>query len=239
MNILLSASLRSLAMVALTAGSLHLLGCRADPAPDAGFITNPSVMAPKSDLPFDAVWLKENVDLRTYAKVYIAPIDTTHLLAQDWWDRANFAPGQEKDQADYLANYFRDRLAKEFKDDDEKQYQVVDAPDKDTLIIELAIVEVIPTKTWLNIIGYAAIGGISEGTTAFEGRLRDGRTQEVIAEMKDREFGQMSLLSISDFTWCRHSEHTIRIWSEDLVKMCSRAPNEEISSMDTFTLRPW
>jgi hypothetical protein len=219
--------------------SIHLFGCRADPAPDAGFISNPSLMTSEDDLPFDDVWLKPGLDLRSFKNVFIAPIDTTHLLAQDWWDRANFAPGQAKDQALYLATYFHDRLTDAFNSDDRKIYQVVNQPDKNTLIIELAIVEVIPTKTWLNIIGYATIGGMSEGSTAFEGRLRDGNTGELIGELKDREFGQMALLSIADFSWCKHSEHTVRIWSRDFVKMCYRPPGKAISSMANFTLRPW
>jgi hypothetical protein len=221
------------------AGCLYLSGCRADPAPDAGFVTDPSLMTQEGDLPFDDVWLKPGVDLRAFKTVYIAPIDTTHLLKQDWWDKVSFAPGDQQKQAQILATYFHDRLTDAFKADDRKIYQVVDQPDRDSLIIELAIVEVVPTKTWLNVIGYAAIGGISEGTTAFEGRLKDGKNQELIGEMKDREFGQMSLLNISDFSWCRHSEHTIKIWSRDLVKMCYRSPGKTISSMATFTLRPW
>jgi hypothetical protein len=221
------------------AGCVYLSGCRADPAPDAGFVTDPSLMTKEDDLPFDAVWLKPGVDLRGFKSVYIAPIDTTHLLKQDWWDKVNFAPGDQQKEAQILANYFHERLTDAFQADDRKVYQVVDQPQHDSLIIELAIVEVVPTKIWLNIIGYAALGGLSEGTTAFEGRLRDGKNQELIGEMKDREFGQMSLVNISDFSWCRHSEHTIKIWSSDLVKMCYRTPGKAISSMATFTLRPW
>jgi hypothetical protein len=49
----------------------------------------------------------------------------------------------------------------------------------------------------------------------------------------------MALLSIADFSWCKHSEHTVRIWSRDFVKMCYRPPGKAISSMANFTLRPW
>jgi len=219
--------------------ALSIVGCRAPLAPDAGFIENPQVLKPDTKLPFDAVWLQEGVDLSKYNKVYIAPIDTTHLLKLDWWDRAYEAPGSEQVQAQDLTDYFREKLLKEFTTNDRKIFTVIDKPSADALSVELAIVEVVPTKVWLNAIGYIAIGALSSGTTAFEGRLRDGRTNQVIAEFKDREYGQLDVVSIADLTWYKHSEHTMRIWSEEIARLCYRAPNEAISPMSTVTLRPW
>lgn len=216
-----------------------LVGCRASMAPDAGFVPQPELLHPDKALPFDAVWLQDGVDLRSYKKVYIAPIDTTHLLKLDWWEQANMAPGDQKQQADQLAAYFRDAVVKAFKDDDAKSYQVVETPQPDALLVELAIVEVVPTKVWLNAIGYAVAGALSQGTTAFEGRFRDGKTNRVVAELKDREFGQFDVVSINDLTWYRHSEHTIRIWSDDLRKVCQRTPTEAIAPMSTVTLKLW
>jgi hypothetical protein len=219
--------------------AFSVVACRASVAPDAGFIQNPEVLKPDAKLPFDAVWFKEGIDLNKYNKVYIAPIDTTHLLKLDWWDRADEAPGSEQVQAQDLTDYFREKLVKEFTTNERKTFTVVDKPSADALLVELAIVEVVPTKVWLNAIGYIAIGALSSGTTAFEGRLRDGSTNQVIAEFKDREHGQLDVVSIDDLTWYKHSEHTIRIWSEDIAHICYRAPDEVISPMSTVTLRPW
>lgn len=219
--------------------TISTLACRASVAPDAGFIDNPQVLKPDAKLPFDDVWFKEGVDLNKYTKVYIAPIDTTHLLKLDWWDRASEAPGSEKAQADDLTGYFHDQLVNAFTSNDHKKFTVVDKPSPDALSVELAIVEVVPTKVWLNTIGYVAIGALSSGTTAFEGRLRDGQTNEVIAEFKDREDGQFDLVSIRDLTWFKHSEHTLKLWSDELAHICYRAPDEAIAPMSTVTLRPW
>lgn len=223
----------------LAVGLSVIAGCRASMAPDAGFVPQPELLHPDARLPFDAVWLQEGVDLRTYKKVFVAPIDTTHLLKLDWWERANIVPGDQKKQADQLAGYFRERVIKSFQDDPNKSYQVVDAADSDALLVELAIVEVVPTKVWLNAIGYVAAGALSQGTTAFEGRLKDGKTGRVVAEFKDREFGQFDIVSINDFSWCRHSEHTLRVWSDEIVKVCNRTPTEAIAPMSTVTLRMW
>jgi len=216
-----------------------LVGCRAAPAPDAGFISDPQDLAPDSKMPFDGVWFAPGVDLASFNSVYIAPIDTSHLLKLDWWDTWNLAPGDEQQQAKRLADYFSERLAEAFEAHEKRKLPVVSAPAKDSLIVELAITEVVPTKTWLNTIGYVALGPLSQGTTAFEGRLRDGASQEVIAKFKDREYGQMDVVSIADFAWYKHSQHTIGVWSDDIVKICFRAPNESIAPMSTVTLRPW
>ncbi len=219
--------------------SITTLACRASVAPDAGFIQDPQVLKPNANLPFDAVWFKEGADISAYSKVYIAPIDTTHLLKLDWWDRANAAPGSEQAQAEDLTGYFREKLVNAFTANEKKKFTVVDKPSPDALSVELAIVELVPTKEWLNVIGYIAIGALSSGTTAFEGRLRDGQTNQVIAEFKDREDGQFDIVSIRDLTWFKHSEHTLGQWSEEIAHICYRAPNESIAPMSTVTLRPW
>jgi len=231
--------LQKASLVGLIFSLILLGGCRAPTAPDAGFVQAPQALKHDSRLPFDAVWFKEGVDLSKYSKVYIAPIDTTHLLKLDWWDQANFASGSEQDQAAQLTTYFREKLVEALTKNSHKTYSVVDTPDAQTLRIELAIVEVIPTKVWLNAIGYLAIGALSTGATAFEGRLRDGATNEILAEFKDQEYGQFDLVSIADLTWFKHSEHTIRIWSDQIAHACYRAPDESIAPMSTVTLRPW
>lgn len=224
---------------ALACLSVVSTACKAPTAPDAGFVTHPEQLKQDDKLPFNAAWLREGIDLKSYKKVYVAPVDTTHLLKLNWWDKADLAPGDEAVQAKKLALYFQDKVKESFARDERKLYQVVESPDDETVTVELAIVEVVPTKVWLNLIGYVALGALSEGTTAFEGRLRDSKTQEVIAEFKDQEYGQMDLVSVRDLTWFMHSEHTIRQWGEELVALCNRTPDQVIKPMSTVTLKPW
>lgn len=219
--------------------SMSLLGCRAKALPDSGFLDQPQLLQPNDKLPFNAAWIKVDADLLHYKKVYVAPVDTTHLLKLDWWQKAAIAPGDQKAWADELAKYFEDKMRAQFSDDDTNKYQLVDTPDDETLIVELAIVEVVPTKVWLNAIGYAILGAVDQGETAFEGRLRDGKTKQVLAEFKDHEYGQFDVVSVRDLEWAGHSRHTIRTWSDDLEQICYEPPNSAISSMSPVTLMPW
>jgi hypothetical protein len=162
--------LSSAVLVSLLAvSSVAVVGCRAKALPDAGFLNQPELLKSNERLPFNAAWIKDDANLLGYKKVYVAPVDTTHLLKLDWWQRAAIAPGDQQKWADELAQYFQDRMKEQFTDDDQNKYQVVDTPDDETLIVELAIVEVVPTKVWLNAIGYALLGAVDQGETGFEG----------------------------------------------------------------------
>ncbi len=227
------------AVCIVVAVSVSALGCRAKALPDAGFIEKPELLKPDSKLPFNAAWIKDDADLLGYKKVYVAPVDTTHLLKLDWWQKAAIAPGDQQKWADGLAVYFQDKMKAQFTDGDDNKYQVVDTPDDETLIVELAIVEVVPTKVWLNAIGYALLGAVDQGETGFEGRLRDGKTKQVIAEFKDHEYGQFDVVSVRDLEWDGHSRHTIRGWTDELEETCYLPPDGAVSPMSPVTLMPW
>jgi len=222
-----------------TIASMSILGCRAKALPDAGFLDQPQLLQANDKLPFNAAWVKSDALLSKYKKVYVAPVDTTHLLNLDWWQKAAIAPGDQQAWAAELAQYFQEKMRAQFTDDDANKYQLVDTPDDETLIIELAIVEVVPTKVWLNAIGYALLGAVDQGETGFEGRLRDGKTKQVVAEFKDHEYGQFDVVSVRDLTWAGHSRHTIRTWSDNLEEICYLPPDGVVSEMSPVTLLPW
>ena len=228
-----------LAFSILLATTGAMVGCRAKALPDAGFLEKPELVKPDKRLPFNAAWIKDDANLLGYKKVYVAPVDTTHLLKLDWWQKAAIAPGDQQQWAQDLAKYFQERMKEQFTDGDDNKYQLVDTPDDETLIIELAIVEVVPTKVWLNAIGYALLGAVDQGETGFEGRLRDGKTKQVIAEFKDHEYGQFDVVSVRDLEWAGHSRHTIRIWTDDLEEICYLQPDGTVSDMSPVTLMPW
>ncbi len=212
-------------------------GCRAPAAPHAGFLQAPEVLTPQEGIPFNAAWFKPGVDLRRYSKVYISPVNTDYLLQMDWWAKASFSGHCQKDEAEKLGQFFRERVQHEFGKLESPR--VVDVPDAETLIINLALVEVVPTKTWLNVIGYVAAIPPSHGVTAFEAELRDGGTGEILAQFKDRQFGQAALVNIADLTWYGHSKNIVEGWANQIVKVITSTPGSDIERRPTVTLRPW
>lgn len=147
----------------------------ASPAPDSGFLENSDRMQPNPErAPFDRYWLAPGFDWRHYSKIYVAAVDTRHLLAMGLWDRINVrAIDVKKDIAD-LGVEFHGDLTKAFQDDPVHHFEVLADPkdiDGKTLVIQSALVELVPDKAGLAILGTAAWAapvavGVPVGTLA-------------------------------------------------------------------------
>jgi hypothetical protein len=222
-----------------------LVGCKAMPAPPAGFIDSRVPMAQRADLPFDKVWVRPGVSLQGYDKIAIAPIDTRYLMQQTWWKQMVNNQTIQRD-ARNLANYFHRSLTGAFSSDPNNRLRVVRNPrGRGTLVLELAIVEVTPTKAVLNIASYAAsfagaaIRTQTSGTIAFEARIRDGSSGKILAQFADRESGQASLVNLKNFSWYGHAIDIIHMWSWQMVRSANKRPGEVVYDRSAFTLKPW
>lgn len=217
---------------------LFALGCRATPAPDMGFTGESSRMAKDEELPFNRVWYDRSVDWDSYNKIVVAPVNTTYLLEMGWWQKSSFAGNDQNAQE--IAKYFRDQLIKAFnKQDSENRFQVVSQRGPNTLVLELALVEVIPTKAWINAASIMYVGGIDQGSAAIEGKVRDGSTGQMIGALADRQQGKASLVSVKDFMWWSHAKSICQEWSKKLVEVFNRKEGERVKPQGTVTLKPW
>jgi hypothetical protein len=80
----------SLAFGCATESQLEEKVIGASPAPDSGFLDTPERMAPhRARDPFDRSWVSEKLDWASYDALYVAPVDTTHVLAQSLWEKVN------------------------------------------------------------------------------------------------------------------------------------------------------
>ncbi len=132
-----------------------LLGCKAAPAPSVGF-ADPSVLKSDPTVPFNKFWQKPGVDWKSYDKIYVADVNTSYMLKQTFWQKGERQGDIERD-VQKLAAYTRDSISKAFREDPHHRFQVVNDPTHDphTLVLELALVEVVPSKVVLNALGYA------------------------------------------------------------------------------------
>ena len=77
----------------------------------------------------------------------------------------------------------------------------------------------------------------TKSTVAFEGRMKDGETKEVVALFADRESQKYSPVNVKDLTWYGHARSIIREWADQFVRMASKAPTEIIKDSPPFDLR--
>ncbi len=211
----------------------------------AGFITAENLThSPK--YPFQKVWFKDNVDWSRYTEIHIAPVNTNHLLAMDWWKKVERGAWVEED-VEKLAQYTRNTFQEAFGEDEKRRFTVVEVPGPRTLIGEIALVEVVPSKVTLNLIGYAPFVGTaakllrsttSKSSVAFEARVRDGDTGEIVALFADREWEKAAPVNVKDLTWYGHAESILWEWAHQFVKVANRKSGEAVKDSEPFTLKP-
>ena len=231
-------------------GAIALNGCKAKEAPNTGF-TSAEQMKPNPQLPFNRSWRKPGIDWKNYDKLYVAEVNTSYMLKESDWQK-----GERKDEIQQdvkkLGEYTRQAVIDAFKKDPNHRFEVLSAPTNDpkAIQLELALTEVVPSKVLLNALGYApfyvgtAVSAArfiasDQSSVAFEGRVRDCATNEVIAMAADRETEQYAPVSVRGLTWYGHSEFIITQWANQFVKTLDRKPGETVKGTDTFTLQPW
>ncbi len=206
-------------------------------------------MTRPADLPFHKAWQKTDLDWSRYSRISIAPINIDYLPKMDWWKGLERGRSFHAD-AQKLVEYAQRIFIEAFRNDPNHRFQVADYPPnpEGTLILEIALVEIVPSKIVLNTLGYAPFVGSafklirntkSKSSVAFEARLRDGATGEIVAMFADREFEKMSPLNIKDVTWYGHAESILHEWADQFVRVLSRKPGEAVPDSKPFRLKPW
>jgi len=226
---------------------------KADEAPDAGYIEDSDRMEERRDrFPFHKVWLSDYSQKHydKFTEIMVAPVNTDYLLQNDWLEELTLASMQSvRDDTKGIAEYMRTRFVEELQQSEKTGLKVVDKAGPKTVILEMAIVELVPTKAWLNTAGAAAgffvpgagtaAGLASSGSVAIEGRMRDAGTGEIITTFKDREKDQASPVGIQGYTWYYHSKNNIDDWAEQFVELIETEPDDEVRDSNPFTLRSW
>jgi hypothetical protein len=239
-------------LVAVTLGlSLMVSGCaalKAAPSTGAGFVPV-AQMAKQEDLPFQKVWFKDGVDFKSYKSIYIPKVHTDYLLQSNWWQQ-NFRQGQMKEDVGTMAQYMHQEFKTAFADDPYHRFQVVEVPQKDCLILELALTELVPSNVALSVLEYAPYGGGTavrimeratgaESTVAFEAKMKDSATGDTLAMFADRQVKKIRIIDFKAFTWYAHGKDITKEWAEQFVKISNKRPGEVIDSSSAFTLMPW
>jgi len=227
---------------------------KADPAERTAFLGD-KPMEHNIEAPFHSAWVKTGFSKYEYNKVYIAPVDLSHLRRMSWWDEieGQVTDKDMQEKVEKIAEYTRDVFKRAFIMNEQQSFKLVKEPDNETLVIEIAIIEVIPNKAGfeaitkglgtinpaIKIVGMAARSKGSKSSVAFEARIRDGATNEIVAQFADREQEKTSYINVKDFQWYSHIESIIEEWADQFVQIANKAPGDIVADTATFDLKPW
>ncbi len=181
------------------------------------------------------------LDWDKYKKIHIAPVNVEYLKEMSWWEGLAL-DSPDKEGIGKLAEYTRDTFFKAHANNDHKNALfVADRPDgSETLVLEIALTEITPTKVWLNTVTTAFALPIDKGVVAFEARLRDGGSKRILAKFADREAGKQNIIfNIKDFTWYSHAKALIKEWADQSVEITNSEEDELVSDSWGFEFWFW
>ena len=228
-----------------------LSGCKARAGPDSGFLSHPERMIGESEVyPFHREWFAEGWNAPRYKTIVIAPVNTNYLDDPNGWAKTNLKGHRIAEDTANLAQFTRVAFEKAFREDPKHRFEVPPEPRDDSLIFELALVEVVPNKATLGALGLAAtvlapVGvGIAakegaKGIVGIEGRIRAARNGEVVAMFADRETGKFGPINLRRATWYGHAHKIIEEWAEQWVAIANLQPGDKVDDTRTWTLLPW
>jgi hypothetical protein len=240
--------MRNIVLPLALAGALA--ACKAKPAEPAGFVVDKD-MSKHADLPFHRAWRNPKGDLQRYSRIHVAPVATSHLMEMDWWKQGEAGTVSKfKEDVDKIAVRCREMVVAMYRDPPEgvkNRYAVVDEPKgNDTLVLELAIVEIVPSKATLEALSWVMPFGtgvlltpLNTSTAAMEGQFRDADTGDVLLAFADREGEKARPVDLAGFTWYTHAGAIMKDWAKQLVQVANQKPGEVIKDTKVYTLKPW
>ena len=226
---------------------------RAGPSKKHLFLTQPDKLIELRDrAPFNGVSYLDPVKVdqmhQTCKKIVILPVRVDLLkneMEKEIEDKEFLE--QRKEEADEIAHYFTDRLKEAIKNYKDYPYILLDKPEPDSFVVEFALVELNPTKASYNLLGNVAgfffpgggiIGRAGTGSVAFEAQIRDGTTNEILIEFRDREADKSNLFTLKDFQEYAHIRNAIDEWAEQYAELSATSRTHRVADSIPFTLSP-
>jgi hypothetical protein len=247
-RILFTGGIAAFALVGSTSCSMF----DAKPAADSGF--NRSTASVKTRAEFlQKTWVaKDHLGKPIkdkFSSVYIAPVNTRYMSQQTWWQQQT---GTRKAELANDTQAFALRMQKQFKQAianyPGKSIRLANGPGKDVLVIELALVELVPSNAYWNagataagfvIPGAGLLSAAGAGSIAIEGRVKDGSSDRVIATFKDRRTDKVAPVNLGSYTWYHGAEGNINDWAGEFAELLNTPPDHVVKRPSSVTLMPW
>lgn len=218
-------------------------GCKASPVEPAGFAAYPDMMKQYDLIPGDKIWKDPNVKLSDYDKIIVMPVFTEKQLDRTWMERQNIRTwlnNEDQDVKDF-AKYTEEAFKKALQES--KKFKLATEPGPNTMILELALVKIVPGKPILGVLGNisnlspigfllmpikvsinASTDSPMQASVAIEGNIRDSQSKKVIACFADNEKQSVAIFNFNDFTAYGNLRDIINEWTRQFIEVLEKRP---------------
>ena len=149
---------------------------------------------------------------------------------------------------------FRNAFTKAATDDPKKHFRIVDRPGPGTLVLEVAIVQLVPSKSELQAFSYVPGVGLigtgvmvagssltgsedqGKGVIAMEGRTREGGTGEIVWMFADREHPPTAVVDLKALFWWEPAKPICDAWAREFIELQNAAPGTKVKGSSNFEL---
>jgi hypothetical protein len=159
----------------------------------------------------------------------------------------------------HIADYMRQAFIMAVENDPKKRFKVVEKPGANTLILEMAIVQVVPSKAELQalslvpvgffgLIGTGVMAGGSalthsedqgKGVIAMEGRTRDAASGEVVWMFADREHPPTAIVDIKSLFRWEPAKPICDGWARQFIELENAPHGAKIKEIPNFQPLVW
>jgi hypothetical protein len=166
------------------------------PPISAGFLPDPARMMWDHRFPFQRSWVQPGVDFKNFSEVMLGPISLEYLARPPAASAGT--PEDNRHAAVDAAVFAGEAFTHAVQDDPSHRFTIVSRADAKTIVVEMAIVELVPSMrpSSADAFGVPTTTSVSSalqreanlngrGTIAMQLKLRDGTTNQVIAIFAD------------------------------------------------------
>ena len=178
-------------------------------------------------LPFDHAWHAPDAKFKNYTHLVLKPISMAYLRDDQWKESASsMITSREKylEFATEVARNWSVSLVNAFRSADNRFILTSDKSQPGTLVLEVAMTEVVFGRPETYAASWAVTGGgIAESaflapTMAFELRVLDGATGRVVATAADRRSTRIKLVDFNRFTITKANQEICNEWSRQIMQ---------------------
>ncbi len=246
---------RSVTTALLAAALASCSALKAPPVAVSPFLGHASEMKPDDKhTPFQKTWTSPDAEavLQQRRTVYIAPVSLAYLRPMSRGMAASsFTPEERQTAATKLVEYANAKLADAFDHSPKPRYKLVSRPDRNSITLELALVEFNPNPATggalRTVINAAAAPGVDslllkrlKANIAIEGKVADGATRKPLMEFADNQENKSALLfSVNDFKSYGQAKQAIDEWVREIEEVLRTPASTKVKGGAAFVILPW